>query len=64
MQEEQDTKVKRALRDEEEGGWKGWWVERRESTREGSWARGYIMGNARGIPGDQRGSPVRMRRAD
>ena len=35
-----------------------------ERTREGSWARGYIMGNDRGIPRDQRSSPVRMRRAD
>lgn len=26
--------------------------------------RGYIMGNARGIPRDHQSSPVRMRRAD
>lgn len=31
----------------------------------GNWGRrGYIMGNARGIPRDPKSSPVRMRRAD
>lgn len=33
-------------------------------AREGSWRRGYIMGNARGIPRDRQSSPMRMRRAD
>ena len=33
MQEEQDTEVKRALRDEEEGGWKAGGRDRGENTR-------------------------------